>query len=773
MKIATSWLNEWLDKDLPDEALLRALERAGLEVEQFAASTPLHEKLLAVRVNRVLAHPSADRLHLVDVTTGSDEIRVVCGAPNVREGMMAALASVGAQLPSGDVITAAKLRGETSNGMLCSEQELGLGSDHNGILELPADVKPGTPLAELYPADGVIDLKTHANRFDLLSVVGLAREAAAMTAGELKPLSGPVEGAKPDEKMIAPGAESARFTLSRLSVKPGAKTPRWLEARLRLAGVRTISAIVDVTNYVNLELAQPLHAYDAAKVKLPLVVRRAKDGERLTTLDGVERKLTKLDLVIADQTGPIGLAGLMGGASTEVDEKTTEILLEAAVFDAATIRKMGQRHGLRTEASARFERGLPVESPLVGQARAIELLVKLVDAQLLGASDQLNTKPKATAIKLPLELANRLLGFAVTAKKVVAALGQLQIKAETSGDDITVGSVPWWRPDLKEAQDLVEELVRVLGYDRVPSKLPVWQPRSLQFDRTRGTRRLLQRVLYGAGLFEVATYSFVSEEQLTGLGLDPTQHLKLKNPLSMEQAYLRSELLASQLSVLARNRSYAKELGYYELSKVFIKQGAKEQPAEPERLAIMVVRSTEAYRQLKGIVDALGSELALQLGIEPTDEQGPYVAGRSAVVKLGSEAIGRIGQLDSELLRRHKVTSEAAYLELNVAPLLAAAGPRQFKAPSRYPLALRDLAVVIPNEVTWQAIAEALADLPATTISFVSDYYGDDLPAGHRSLALRLAVTHPDRTPTDGEVAAMEQKALSILQRKLSATARS
>jgi phenylalanyl-tRNA synthetase beta subunit len=918
MKVVTGWLKDLLGRTISDDEIVQALEQAGIEVEQYSSPIPLDKNIVVGLTKKVVQHPGADRLKLVDVETGDGIRQIVCGAPNVVEGMKVALAQVGTALPSGDIIKKSKLRGELSEGMLCSELELGVGPDHDGILALPESAKVGTKLCDMFIIDGIVDLKTQANRFDMLSVVGLAREVAAVTEVGLKDLPKALSATKQAGPELANELEAGRMMLASLTVRVAEESPQWMVSRLRESGIRAISPIVDITNYVNLELGQPLHAYDAAKVQLPLAVRYAKNGEKLTTLDGVERKLTDQDLVVTDATGPISLAGLMGGASTEVSVDTTEILLEAATFDASVVRKMAKRHGLRTEASARFERGLPVQLVPVAMGRATELLVELAGGKITGVTDRLLVWPWTQRIGLRQSLLNRLLGFELLVGEAEAALGRLQIEArpfdvvaearqhlgkpyifgakfrthgieafdcsyltdylysliginightahaqyktgwpvelnelvpgdllfrggpfhklnkqEREGvshvalyigdnkilhavdierdakgewvprdtpevredklsvmiedpdflgarryaddlnDFLTVPAVPWWRPDLKEGQDLVEEVVRMLGYDRVPATIPAWKPREMTFDAVRPRQRLLQRVLYGAGLFEVMTYSFVSEEQLTETGLDPKEHLKLKNPLSSEQAYLRSSLLPSHLTVLGRNRKYAKAVAFYELSKVFLKQGQGEQPNEPLSLAVTLRRPEEAYRHLKGILDAIAWELGVTLTVEPADGAGPFAPGRAGAVKLNGKWIGAIGQLSPELLRGQKVAGETAFLELQAEPLLAAAKPRQFAGVSRFPSAQRDLAVVLPAEATWQSVGEALAQLSQTEVGFVGDYYGDELPAGHKSLTVRLTVSHTDRTPTDAEVADVERKALAILKRKLGAEARS
>jgi len=911
VNIYTPWIQKWLRRTMSDAEMVAALEQAGVEVEQFSSSKPIDKKVIVALVNKVVQHPAADRLRLVFVSTGEREVRVVCGAPNVKVGMKVALAQVGTTLPSGDKIAAAKLRGELSEGMLCSERELEIGPDHDGILELPATAVPGARLCDMYPGGAIVDVKTQANRFDLLSVVGLAREIAAMSGNELKPLPKPLGEStapkQPAKAIVRADAQAAQFSIARMKVASTAPSPDWMAAALQAAGVRSISPVVDVTNYVNLELGQPLHAYDAAKVKLPLEARFARDGETIVTLDGVKRQLSHLDLVIADADGPVGLAGLMGGARTEVSDKTTEILLEAATFDGATIRKMAKRHGLRTEASARFERGLPVQLAPIALARATQLLEDVAAAKFQDWTHQLNVWPWEQRIGLRHSLLTRLLGFEVSVKEAIETLGRLEVEArlfdivaeartfvgrpyklgasyKTDGtnafdcsyltdylysliglsightahqqykagrpleldelqpgdllfcggewsqldakeregvahvalyigdgkiiqaaskagkiteepatvitehseylgarryaddlaDFLTVPAVPWWRPDLKEAQDLVEEVVRVVGYDRVPVKIPAWAPREVTFDAFRPKLRQLQRLLYGAGLFEVMTYSFVSEDQLADTGLVAKAHLKLKNPLSSEQAYLRSTLLSSHLGVLARNRMYAKSVAFYELSKVFGKRGAGEQPDEPLKLGITLRRPEEAYCYLKGILDVLGEELQLDVQVVPAEAAGVvYAPGRAGVVKMGRTELGWIGQLDPDLLMGSKLTGEVAYLELDAGLLLEQAKPRVFTALERFPSMRRDVAVVLPETVTWHEVASALANISRTRITFVSDYYGDDLPAGHKSLALRLTISHADRTPTEAEAADVERKVLAILNRKFKAVARS
>jgi phenylalanyl-tRNA synthetase beta chain len=769
MRVSSAWLKEWLRRTiLDDQQVADALERAGMEVEQIIASRPIDDLIVVGVIKKVIQHPQADKLHIVQVTTGSNDLSIVCGAPNVREGMKVAVSQIGAILPSGDKIQPAKLRGEVSQGMLCSQLELGLGTDHAGILEIPQDIELGTPLRELYPADAEISMSTPANRIDVLSVIGLAREVAAMTDAELVPLSFPEVKTLGKNSMITKDAEASRYMLARLTVDQSVASSNEMVAKLRVAGVRHVGAVVDITNYVMLEVGQPLHAFDATKVKLPVEVRHAKSGEKLTTIDSIERKLTAADLIIADQNGPIALAGLMGGKNSEIDENTREILLESAVFDGATVRKMAKRHGLRTEASARFERSLPVQLAAVGMARAVQLLKSVTNAKVLEIDDQQNVLPMRQRIDLGIPFLSSLVGMEISQKQAIQSLGKLEIQAHAVDGNISVPEVPWWRTDLKIREDLAEEVVRVIGYDKIPSTIPAWRPKRLVFDRERSKRGKVRDVLFGAGLFEVITYSFVSEDQLLSLDHELSKHLKIKNPLSSEQAYLRSSLLSSHLTVLERNRTYSKTVGFYELSNVFIKRDGDVLPEEPTRLGVTILQPTGALAQAKGILDALASELNVQLSVEAITD-GSFDTGRSGTILLGDLVVGRIGQVRQQLTRGLKIDGEVAHFELDFASVANASTVRQYSAFSRFPAITRDLAIAVPLKTSWREVSELVNKYP---VEFAGDYYGPGLPEGFKGMTLRVTMSNPGRTPTEPEAAELEGRVMRLLERKVGAKPR-
>ena len=954
MRVSTSWIKYNLGRTISDRKIIEALERAGIEVEQYSCSTSIDENIVVGMVQNVRQHPEADRLHIATVLIGSAEFEVVCGAPNVRAGILVPFAQIGSILPSGDVIEKAKLRGVISNGMLCSGRELGLSDDHEGLLELGAENKPGTTLSKIYPADSHLDLKTQANRFDLLSVLGLAREVAAQLDIPT-PQYTQTELLYSSKNIFIASTEASvqRIQFAELTVDPSCETPDWMIQRLLSAGVRSISIIVDITNYVMLEYGQPLHAYDADDVSLPFSVRFAEKGEKLTTLDGNERKLTADDLVVADVKGILGLAGVMGGAKSEVSEKTKRIYLEAASFDGGLVRKMAKRHGLRSEASARFERGLPVQLQPVALAYAVELLEKHAGAKFVAAEDKLSIFPYEYRIGLRSSYASKMLGIELFKEEIVVILARLgieakpfdimaeakshldkpykwgatfkqdrsdafdcsyltdylyslirqeightslgqyevgmpvdeaellpgdilfyrghdagdkgdygldeiqsadssqqphsikghyylkdsaadgfnKIEAKTEGlvghnglyigdgkvihaakyeyvdgawtelkeprvmevsvdaytqnptylgarrfvenldDWISVAKAPWWRTDLRSQEDLLEELARTIGYDKIPATIPAWHPKEVSFDRVRRPKQQLRDLLTGLGLYEVMTYSFVSAEQIAGIGDDATEYLKLKNPLSSEQAYLRRSLLPSHLRVLEQNRKDFSEVAFYELSGVFHPKDKGELPDEPLMLAITTSSSAEGYRYVKGIWDQIVAKYVLDYQFIIEDMK-PYAAGRMARIMVRGKEIGRIGQILPSVLRAHKLEGEVGFLEVSWDLVLAAAQTVSYSAILKFPAANRDLTILVPLAAEWVKIGKALNIIAGVEARYGGDYYSDDLPAGYRSLTIHLELSASDHTLGDVEVLSMMVRVEQLLQNKFKAKAR-
>lgn len=769
MKYPVEWLNEYLPKKLNSRQLADAMELAGIEVEEIA-SHQLDERVVVGKVLEVVPHPDADKLRLAKVDVKSATLSIVCGAPNLAEGQTVAVAQVGVVLPGDFEIKKAKIRGVESVGMICSEQELGLGDDHDGIMVLPENLKVGSKVSDYLSAGEVIDATTAANRWDLNSIVGVTREIAAQVS--VKPAYKAPEqlkSSKPLKLGKVDGKLAPRYMAAHLTVSADKPSPDWMQRRLRTAGVRPISVIVDITNYVMLETGQPLHAFDAGKVQGGLGVRSAKSGEKLTTLDGKERKLDSADIVIVDSKQVVALGGVMGGAKTEVDDSTTEIYLESATFSPANVRKTAIRHGLRSDASARFERGIPTDLQPIAIARAVELLKTHAGGKLLaGPGDSGASKLSPLKITVRPERISGLLGIELSSIQIKKQLDKLGWEVK-SGTRLSV-SPPWWRTEIKDEADVAEEVMKLEGYDKLPATLPVWRPQNVQFDQAWAPKWQAKSVLRSLGWFEVVTYSFISEKQLTDLGMKPEKYLKLQNPMSSEQAYLRVSLLPSLINAAAANRSYAKEFGMFELSKVYNKTGNGKLPDESQVVAAISVSPRGSYTAVKAALDRLAREFNVSVEVRPQafHERAAHPT-KSGFIYINGQHSGVIGQLNPAVTRAHKLPGEAAFLEINWDNFIAAAQPKTYTEISRYPSINRDLSVVVSRQATWQEIETALREYKP---QFISDYYGSDLPDGKKTVTIRLEFSDLTRTLTDDEADKSAAKALEILKNKFSAQLR-
>ncbi len=774
MKVSVEWVNGLLDKPLSPRAMADALELAGIEVEELAEGSPLDEKIVVGKVLHAQHHPNADKLKLTSVDTGSGEAQIVCGAPNVGAGQTVAVALPGAVLPGGMQIKSATIRGEESHGMICSEQELGLGQNHEGILVLDTDVRLGTPVRELLTTEDIIDVKTAANRWDLNGIVGITREVAAQSTRKLQEPEVALAGgpAAAPNVSVDPATGTHRYLLQELSVDARQPTPGFIVRRLRASGVRPISVVVDITNYVMLLFGQPLHAFDADKVKGRVSVRDATPGETLVTLDGVSRTLAPTDIVIADESGAIGVAGVMGGENTEIDDDTQRIFLESASFNPARLRKTAVRYGLRTDASARFERGLPPQLCPQALAAAAELLASHAGATVAGPAADTQEGP-ASVSRLTIEPARigALLGMDVTAKDVRSHLATLGFGVgEPSATGSLTVDVPWWRPDVTEEADVAEEVMKLIGHAKLPATIPPLRASNIVFDRRWPAIWDAKAALRSLGMFELTTYSFISQKQIEDLGWEASDHLQLKNPLSSEQSHLRSSILPSFLATAQKNRAYGKQFAVFELSKVFVKGKEGELPDEPVHVAMLAVDPANGYGLVKAAIDRLSRQFNVPAKVAP----GAFHAvvahpSRSGEITVHGKKVGVIGQLHPALLRRHKLPEGTAYLEMNWQAFLGQAQPKRYRPLSKYPAIERDVAVVVAREVTWDQMAAAVSGYQ---IAFVNDYYGDDLGAGKKSVALRITVQREDGTPTDSDAEAAQQHVVRQLEQHFQARLR-
>jgi phenylalanyl-tRNA synthetase beta chain len=754
MKVPLSWLREYVRVDAGAQEIADALSISTAEVNGVQR-VGVPGDLGVFRVGHVLEaekHPDADRLQLTSVDVGEDRpYSIVCGAWNFGAGAKVAVALPGATLPNGLTLERRKLRGQVSEGMILAEDELDLGTDHSGIIVLDDALEAGTPLADALPlVDDVLDLEPTGNRADLFAVYGVAREVAALFGGELLPMPGH-DPQRDGDEAVGIGIEDPERCLRFIGrvfrdVALGV-SPLWLKARLRHAGVRSISNVVDVTNYVMFALGSPLHAYDLDLLRGGLVARRAREGEKVRTLDGVERILSVEDLVIADDERAVGLAGIMGGEETEVSSATTNVLLEAANFEPVGILRSSERHALRTEGSNRWEKG--VDPHVAGQAAiyATQLIVELAGARWTGAQDVETDLPKPAVIRLRPERTSGLLGLEVAAEEqgeILAPIGFRQLK--------TGYRVPTWRArDVTREVDLIEEVAR-FKLPEIPFTLPRREAMFGRLTREQRVRREVEDVLVGAGYAEVYTPTFVAEGDL-----------RLPEPLSAEAAALRSVLYASLLEPARRNADAGEDaVALFEVARVYRDVGA-DLPEEHWHVAGI---ADGGFAEVKWAVEQIYSALGIEPSYERTTE--PYLhPGKAA-----RTAEGWLGELHPALLEGVWGVFE---LDLDA---LAEAAPRvvAFAEVSPYPEVRQDLAFTVDEEVPASEILAAIREAAGEMLREleVFDEYRnpETIGEGKRSLAFRLAFGSPEGTLTDEDVAPLRASIVDAVATRFGAVLR-
>ena len=806
MNVTLNWLKNYIDFELSPSELADRLTMLGIEVESIKQ---LGAELAGVVVGSVTAirpHPNADKLVLCQVDIGETEaLQIVCGAPNVRAGMLAPVATIGATLPIGLTIKRAKLRGETSHGMLCSEKELGLSEDAAGLMELATDIPVGTSLSTVLGLDDVVfELEITPNRPDCLSLIGVAREIRAETGN---PLKLPVIDLKESETDIgdltsvtidAPDLcprYAARVTRG---VKVG-QSPAWLQQRLESVGVGVINNIVDITNFVLMEYGQPLHAFDYHKLtENRIVVRRATAGENITTLDEIDRELTPDMLVIADTEKPVALAGIMGGYDSEITETTSDVLLESAYFNPSSIRATAKALGISTEASYRFERGADPGTVLAALDRAAQLITELAGGTICkGVVDVYPGQQPLTEIQLRPERVNFILGTTLETSEMVQILsdlgfdvkaGEETLKKHPSKNPLRV-TVPTFRSDVTREIDLIEEIARVYGYDNIPTTLPKGDIPVPAPDPKVEVRRRVKQFLLAAGMMEAINYSFSDPNNFDKTRFtadDPRRDaLKLQNPLSPEMSVLRTTLLPGILENAQRNRNHQIDtIALFEIGSVFIGNGAEK---EPERVTGILAGqvgdgvSSNPYREpdfydikgvVEGILEVCGiADYTLQKTDAPT-----FHPGRNAAVLLDDRPLGTFGEAHPEVLDNYDLPYKAYLFDFDMEALVAAAiFAKRFEPISVYPKVERDLAIVVDKAV--------LSDMPTgliyatggelvESVRLFDVYEGEQVPEGKKSLAYAITYHSATETLTDKAVNALHDKVVKRLNQELGAELR-
>lgn len=777
MKLSLNWLKEFIEVKETPEKLAEILTLAGIEVEHITHLGKGLEGIVVGQIKTIVKHPAADKLQLTKVDIGKGKtLDIVCGAFNIRVGHKVPVAPVGTTLPNGMKIERRPIRGVDSNGMLCAEDELGLGKDHTGIVILPESAKIGTPFTFAYGIDDVVlDLSLTPQRADLFSVYGIARELSALTGRAVKPLK---------LKELPPSRRTCTVLIERAKLCPSygavlvsgirkTETPQWMKVRLIGAGMRPINLIVDVTNYVMLEVGQPLHAFDRAKLshgkRITLGVRVAKVGERMTTLDGKNRELEPSMLVITDGKHSLAIAGVMGGEATEVSTSTVESVIESAIFDPVSIRKTSMKLGLRSEASTRFEKGISPSLPKIAMMRVAQLLTdiagaRVTDQTLVGGA----TRPRQPVVVMA-EKINSLLGTSLSASVIQKYLMRLGCGVRISKNGLNV-IPPEWRLDLSIPAELAEEIGRLHGLNTLipthfvrPSSAPSVDPRWSFAQHAKD-------VLAGLGCVEAYTYSFYGQQVMRPLHLVPDEHFEVSNPLNPDQQFLRTTLLPNLFEAGARNAQTEEAFDLFEIGTVF-HPSTSDLPQEERKVALCAFGRTSRFYHLKGVLESFLAALGIVMDHVSYAPVNTRYADAAAHIFVNKTSIGTIGELSTESERGYKIRGETSYAEISLDALMPLSITRKaFTDIPAYPAVMRDISFVVDHTVTYGQVYARIRDVDKL-ISHVRGF--DTVPFEERkSMAVHIIFQSPERTLTSQEVDRTLEKICQILERELGAKIR-
>lgn len=775
MQFSEQWLRQYTNPSIDTDALSHLLTMAGLEVEELAGVGADFNKVVIAEIISADKHPDADRLQVLKVNVGAAEpLQIVCGASNARVGLKAPCALVGAVLP-GFEIKQAKVRGVESFGMMCSETELGLAAESAGLLELPANATVGQDIREyLCLNDKLFTLKLTPNRSDCLSIVGIAREVAALTGATLVlPKFDAVSAQHQDVKKVSVAdAEACAHYCGRLveGVNAKAQTPEWMVRRLERSGLRSISAVVDITNYVLLELGQPMHAFDAAKLQGDINVRWASQGETITLLNEQEVQLDKDMLVIADNSGAIAFAGVMGGQSTAVSDTSTDIFLESAFFTPDTIAGKGRRFGISTDSSYRFERGVDYGNTLQALERATALVLEICGGQAGAVTEVNGVLPKRVPTQLRMAKLNSILGITLDESLVAKLFDQLGFTYTQKAGVFEV-SPPSYRFDISREEDLIEEIARLHGYDNIPAIAPIADLRMLPDAECLVTRAVLQDVLVANGYQEVVNYSFVDESWETEL-LGNAKPIKLKNPIASNMSVMRSGLWGGLLDTLVYNLNRQQDrVRIFEMGASYAK--AKEGFQETMRISGLAygdvipeqwgeaARNVDFY-DVKADVDALTGGRA-----EYVAAQHPALhPGQTAQIVLRGRSIGWIGKLHPKWQQHYQLPKGAVLFEMDLAPLQQRSIAK-YSEVAKFPPVRRDIAVVVDESVSVEALIKTMKKAKlqfVTDIALFDVYRGKGIAEEKKSLAFYVLMQDTQKSLTDAEVDSVMASLLELIK---------
>jgi phenylalanyl-tRNA synthetase beta chain len=806
--VSYNWLSEYVDlKGITPEEFAQKMSLSGPGVEKLHVQGDELNGIVVGRIVELKAHPNADKLRIAMVNIGNalKPSTIVCGGSNLAVHQWVAVATVGSRVRwhgEGELVTLepATIRGVESEGMICASNEIGLGDAYPAAERVILDVGAAFPDAKLLAGasfasllgistDVVMDIEVTTNRVDAMGMVGMAREASAILGRKMlwkeirnsKKIRNSKEGVtvKVHEPKLCPRYMAARIT----GVKNGT-SPWWMKRRLASAGMDSISLLVDITNYVLLELAQPMHVFDVARLrhgaKGPEIhVRRGRDGETMKALDGKDYALDDQSLVIADAEGPVAVAGVMGGERSGAYEDTTDIIFEAATFDPVSVRRTARRLNLYSDSQLRYEKGLSTEALPIALSRAIELTLELAGGALAGPIvDVAAGRFKAETFSISSDVVDERIGAAIPQSRQVSILKSLGFAVKTSGK-IMKATVPWWREhDIESSQDLVEEIARVYGYGNVPALLPVGESAAHRASLETLWEDRVKTVAHGAGLTEVYSYSFVSDEMYRKAGYDPSICLHLQNPLTEEFSFMRTTLLPSLLQIVAENQERYKTQRLFEVAHAYYptSQGWSELPDERLELGCAFLVGENGWREAKGFVEHLLHELGVH-GVEwrRLSEGGFWHPGRSAQAFSNGKLLATIGEVSPSIVANFKIEGRVAMIDCPLEEVFACASTtKSYTPPRAFPEVKRDLAVVVDARVEYTTLASALreSDPLLTHVEWFDTYQGKGLADGKKSVAMHLTFASDERTLTGEEVDGAMQRVVASLMASFGAEVR-
>ncbi|RJP81597.1 MAG: phenylalanine--tRNA ligase subunit beta [Desulfobacteraceae bacterium] len=802
MKFSLSWLQEYLPIEMTTEELAEGLTMAGLEVDSVTDRYAYLDSVLTGKIVEIKPHPNAEKLKVCLVDTGDEKRTIVCGAPNAELGMITACALPGTVFPNGAVLEKGFIRNQESSGMLCSKSELGIGLDAAGIISLPPDTIVGQKLAgALGISDMVFEVDLTPNRPDCLGIIGIAREIAAIQGSRLQ---------YPDIESFCPGQSIAKYTsveiqnpdlcprysaglLLDVSVGP---SPFWLQDRLLSIGLRPINNLVDVTNFVMMETGQPLHAFDFDMLsEKRIVVRAAEKGEIFTTLDNKERSLLPGMLLICDAEKPIALAGVMGGMNSEISEKTINVLIESACFNPGSIRKTSKTLGLNTDASFRFERGVDPGGTVRALKRAALLMKGVAGGRIVdGVVDENPIPASESVIQLSMRTTNRLLGMHFDQETIAAHLSSIDFSVNTINEDSLEVTVPSFRVDVSRHEDLVEEIARLSGYNNIPTTFPLIPADTKPLPKRLTIKDQIKSQFVGYGFTEVINYSFAKRSAADQLRLksdDPGRSvMEILNPLSEDQAVMRTSLIPGLLETAYRNVSHQiKNLKLFETGKVFFNtRGKSFQPQEVEQLSCLWTgKRVESswygndsdcdFFDLKGAAEGLFHSLRLEkirFTALPLEKCSYLKPGHSAEIYIEGEPVGTIGEVHHEVLSNYNLKQAVYTMELNLDLLIPRIPEiRKYKSLPKYPSVSRDITIIVDRGIEAQSVMDALEKIDEKILEktkLFDVYAGGKLPSGKKSLSLRLTYRSTEKTLEDDFVNDIHRQISSVLIRTFNAT---